>query len=87
VRRREDEGFRGNRHRSYSTSPLSYRGEQSTRSVIDRRFSSARFDGSAPPAGRDFPIRKSAVICGGLYREPSVGGRTFELADMDGVVR
>jgi hypothetical protein len=66
---------------------LSYRGEQSTWSAIDRRFSSVQFDGSAPPAGRDFLIRKSAAICGGLCREPSVGGRTFELADTDGIVR
>ena len=27
------------------------------------------------------------MICGRLCREPSVGGRTFELADTDGIAR
>ena len=40
----------------------SYRGEQSTKSVIDRRKPSGQFDEIAPPAWRDFLIRKSAVI-------------------------
>jgi len=56
----------------------SYRSEQSVKPVIDRRKASAKFDGIAPSAWRDFQIRKSAVIWGGSPRRGlSVGGRAL----------
>ena len=55
--------------------------------VIDRRKASVKFDAIAPSACRDFPIRKSAVICGVGRRGVFVCWFTIELTNNDGIAR